>query len=301
MGFFDFLNFKKKLGVKQKFVLIRSESEWERDGFDPLFEKMSRAIVIQSTTVFHKDSARAFIQREFRLGYSRAGRIIDQLEQSNIIEIKDAQKNYKIVVNDQNNLTKLLEGLGKLSSLCRHPNEYQFIFHNKEYYHISKNLTPCEITNIEKERAELYLETAGIKVDSAAADLSSKYTEEDYILYCFLCKSHKVVENIDLTDVQATYFNSIGTEDSCYLYLMKDFNTGYYKIGISNSPEYREKTLQSEKPTIEMISNKKYISRKIAHSFEQALHKTFSNKRVRGEWFDLNQRDVKEIEFTLNS
>ena len=81
---------------------------------------------------------------------------------------------------------------------------------------------------------------------------------------------------------------------------MKDFNTGYYKIGISNSPEYREKTLQSEKPTIEMICNKKYISRKIAHSFEQALHKTFSDKRVRGEWFDLSPSDVQEIESTLN-
>jgi hypothetical protein len=82
---------------------------------------------------------------------------------------------------------------------------------------------------------------------------------------------------------------------------MKDFNTGYHKIGISNSPEYREKTLQSEKPTIEMICNKRYISRKIAHSFEQALHETFSDKRVRGEWFDLNQKNVQEIEFTLNS
>ena len=82
---------------------------------------------------------------------------------------------------------------------------------------------------------------------------------------------------------------------------MKDFNTGYYKIGISNSPEYREKTLQSEKPTIEMICNKKYVSRRMALSFEQALHKTFSKKRVRGEWFELNQNDVEEIKSTLNS
>ena len=31
------------------------------------------------------------------------------------------------------------------------------------------------------------------------------------------------------------------------------------KIGISNNPEFREKTLQSEKPTNEMICNKRYV------------------------------------------
>ena len=93
--------------------------------------------------------------------------------------------------------------------------------------------------------------------------------------------------------------NTVNLDNPCYLYLMKDYNTGYYKIGISNSPEYREKTLQSEKPTIEMICNKKYVSRRIAHSIEQALHKTFADKRVRGEWFDLDSSDVKEIELTL--
>ena len=89
--------------------------------------------------------------------------------------------------------------------------------------------------------------------------------------------------------------------EPCYLYLMKDFNTGYYKIGISNSPKHREKTLQSEKPTIEMICNKKYVSRRMAHSFEQALHKTFGDKRIRGEWFDLDISDVEEVKSTLNS
>ena len=40
------------------------------------------------------------------------------------------------------------------------------------------------------------------------------------------------------------------------VYVMIDKNTGYYKIGKSTNPNLRERTLQSEKPTIEMIFNK---------------------------------------------
>ena len=44
------------------------------------------------------------------------------------------------------------------------------------------------------------------------------------------------------------------SNEICYVYLMIDLSNNHYKIGISNKPEYREKTLQSEKPSIEMIS-----------------------------------------------
>ena len=64
---------------------------------------------------------------------------------------------------------------------------------------------------------------------------------------------------------------------------------------MSNTPEYRERTLQSEKPTIEMICNKKLPSRKIAEAFEKALHHAFADKLIRGEWFDLDENDVAQI------
>nr|WP_236027380.1 GIY-YIG nuclease family protein [Gelidibacter pelagius] len=76
---------------------------------------------------------------------------------------------------------------------------------------------------------------------------------------------------------------------------MKDLANGYYKIGISNNPTYREKTLQSEKPTIELIKSKLFSNRKVAVAFERSLHKTYENKRLRGEWFELSERDIKEI------
>ena len=87
--------------------------------------------------------------------------------------------------------------------------------------------------------------------------------------------------------------------DWCYVYLMKDSSNGYYKIGISNTPEYREHTLQSEKPTIEMLACKKFPTRKIAESIESALHTTYSQQRLRGEWFNLTDADVAAIIETL--
>ncbi|MBT9187441.1 GIY-YIG nuclease family protein [Zobellia russellii] len=86
----------------------------------------------------------------------------------------------------------------------------------------------------------------------------------------------------------------------CYVYLMHDTSNKYYKIGISNKPEYRERTLQSEKPTIEMIQCKKFPVRKIAESIEKALHQTYSDKRLRGEWFELSKEDIEHIKQTLS-
>ena len=80
------------------------------------------------------------------------------------------------------------------------------------------------------------------------------------------------------------------------IYVMIDKNTGYYKIGRSTNPNLREKTLQSEKPTIEMIFNKE-----AKHSDEKKLHEMFKGNRIRGEWFDLNGSDLLKIKTYLES
>ena len=85
----------------------------------------------------------------------------------------------------------------------------------------------------------------------------------------------------------------------CYVYLMRDTTNGYHKIGISNKPEFRERTLQSEKPSIELLASKKYPTRKIAEAIESALHTAYSQQRIRGEWFNLEDADVAAIIETL--
>lgn len=89
------------------------------------------------------------------------------------------------------------------------------------------------------------------------------------------------------------------TTEPCYVYLMVDTANGYHKIGISNHPEYREGTLQSEKPSIELVCAKKFPSRTIARAIESALHTTYQDKHLRGEWFQLDAKDIIELTETL--
>jgi hypothetical protein len=86
----------------------------------------------------------------------------------------------------------------------------------------------------------------------------------------------------------------------CFVYLMHDLNNNFYKIGISNQPKYREKTLQSEKPTIVLICSRQFPKRNIAEILEKTLHDTYSNKRIRGEWFALNFEDINDISQVLS-
>ncbi len=88
-------------------------------------------------------------------------------------------------------------------------------------------------------------------------------------------------------------------QERCYVYLMVDTTNKFYKIGISNDPKYRERTLQSDKPTIELICAKAFPSRVLAEAIESALHKAFRKKRIRGEWFKLSDEDVRYLCETL--
>ena len=88
-------------------------------------------------------------------------------------------------------------------------------------------------------------------------------------------------------------------KSSCYVYLMIDTTNNFHKIGISNHPRYREHTLQSDKPTIELLCAKEYPSREIAKAIESSLHNVYANKRIRGEWFNLDASDVENIKQTL--
>ena len=71
-------------------------------------------------------------------------------------------------------------------------------------------------------------------------------------------------------------------------YLMKDFFRGVHKIGKSINPQIRERTLQSEVPTIELVHV-------IDEDIEKHLHEKFSAKRIRGEWFNLSNNDLNYI------
>lgn len=93
--------------------------------------------------------------------------------------------------------------------------------------------------------------------------------------------------------------NTTNNSESCHTYLMKDDANGYYKIGMSKNPTYRERTLQSDKPTITLICSKEFSSRTEASELEKYLHKKYANKRERGEWFRLSEQDIINIKESL--
>tara|TARA_R110002020_G_C16169395_1_gene763963 strand:+ start:42 stop:1127 length:1086 start_codon:yes stop_codon:yes gene_type:complete len=85
---------------------------------------------------------------------------------------------------------------------------------------------------------------------------------------------------------ETTKTEYVRPQSKCYI--LKDNNTGFYKIGKSINPVFREKTLQSEKPTIQAVKIFK-------EDHEDELHKKYSKYRVRGEWFKLNKIQLQYI------
>ncbi len=72
-----------------------------------------------------------------------------------------------------------------------------------------------------------------------------------------------------------------------FVYLMEDPRNGAFKIGRSQTPGIRERTLQSEVPETLLR-----FSIPAEETHERELHALFQHRRVRGEWFDLTTNDV---------
>ena len=68
-----------------------------------------------------------------------------------------------------------------------------------------------------------------------------------------------------------------------HVYLMKNMDNGYYKIGYSEQPQHRERTLQAQEPDVRLLTT-------IAGTkqLEQKLRSDFSEHRARGEWFSFS-------------
>jgi hypothetical protein len=74
------------------------------------------------------------------------------------------------------------------------------------------------------------------------------------------------------------------------VYLMKNMANGYYKIGSSQCPIVRERTLQAQEPDIRLLAS---VNADCA--YERTLHQRYARKRVRGEWFALNYGDLLQL------
>jgi DNA segregation ATPase FtsK/SpoIIIE, S-DNA-T family len=72
---------------------------------DPLFDDAARLIVI------HQQGSTSLIQRKLKLGYNRAGRIVDQLEAAGIVGPFEGSKAREVLIQDEMSLEQLLKDL----------------------------------------------------------------------------------------------------------------------------------------------------------------------------------------------
>jgi DNA segregation ATPase FtsK/SpoIIIE, S-DNA-T family len=72
---------------------------------DALFEDAARLIVM------HQQGSTSLIQRKLKLGYNRAGRLIDQLEAAGIVGAFEGSKAREVRIKDEMSLEQLLSEL----------------------------------------------------------------------------------------------------------------------------------------------------------------------------------------------
>ena len=114
------------------------------------------------------------------------------------------------------------------------------------------------------------------------------------VYYFFFSSKENKKENAATNELERLRDDS-NKIDYNYVYLMFDSSLSLHKIGYSKDAKYREKTLQGQRPTIELLSKKRYLNKTKARQIESLLHKKFDSKRTRGEWFKLEESDIEYI------
>ncbi|MES2653222.1 MAG: DNA translocase FtsK 4TM domain-containing protein [Bacteroidota bacterium] len=83
----------------------QSKADFDPDDRDPLFEEAAQLIVN------HQQGSTSLIQRKMKLGYNRAGRIIDQLEAAGVVGPFEGSKAREVLLPDQYALEQFLNNL----------------------------------------------------------------------------------------------------------------------------------------------------------------------------------------------
>ena len=79
-----------------------SQATLDDEDRDALFEDAARVIVM------HQQGSASLLQRKLKLGYNRAGRIVDQLEAAGIIGPFKGSKAREVLIPDELSLEQLL-------------------------------------------------------------------------------------------------------------------------------------------------------------------------------------------------
>ena len=79
-----------------------SDNEYNREDRDPLFEDAARLIIR------HQQGSVSLVQRRLKVGYARAGRIVDELEAAGIVGPYDGSKARLVLMDSESDLERVL-------------------------------------------------------------------------------------------------------------------------------------------------------------------------------------------------
>jgi len=113
----------------------------------------------------------------------------------------------------------------------------------------------------------------------------------DYVIYSSIEK--RITGASDEFENMVRGFIKRKNKKSEFVYLISSKN-GLTKIGIAKDVQSRLSSLNTASP-IE-LSLLFYFNPKNARKAEEELHKRFSIKRVKGEWFNLSDGDISWIQ-----
>ena len=106
----EFIGNQKAYSSAMLLPEFKSEEDSGRDDFDPnerdaLFEEAARLVVMT------QQGSTSLIQRKLKLGYNRAGRLVDQMEQAGILGPFEGAKARKVLIPDEVALQQFLDHL----------------------------------------------------------------------------------------------------------------------------------------------------------------------------------------------
>ena len=90
---------------QQKGNGLQSSGNQDRDDRDEMFNDAARLVVL------HQQASVSMLQRRLRLGFSRAGRVMDQLEINGIVSEADGSRAREVLIDNEDSLELLLNNL----------------------------------------------------------------------------------------------------------------------------------------------------------------------------------------------
>ncbi|MDF2191397.1 GIY-YIG nuclease family protein [Paraflavitalea sp. CAU 1676] len=157
---------------------------------------------------------------------------------------------------------------------------------SREYSH----LDTIDVFNTYNHKLRSYLEMHEIRTVTQEELVAC----EEEITIIAKGKAIYYIPIIDKLNFYRSLFGNLHAQpkprDENVVYLLLDIQTGFFKIGRSSNLYHREGTLQAQTPVIETIA-----FWKAPKEAERLLHRQFSEKRLRGEWFKLDFKDLRQL------